>query len=221
LCSSTTAGIEIGDDRLRRNVVSETIASPPLDEIGADAHLWGIGAWLPAETSGLAAQDEESSKRWVTPVTSDTEQPQSTAPPINSWSFRKDRESSHPKSFLPLVTNSIFYYLRRHEPGCPISRSFFARCGGRPLVALLYLKRSSSHHFVRPTTLEPHRQRMQHSRIRLVPIPDRLLAYQPDIRQALHDGFEDFLTFCARQSRANAEMDSHSECDMFVVSTLD
>ena len=22
-----------------------------------------------------------------------------------------------------------------HEPGCPISRSFFARCGGRPLVA--------------------------------------------------------------------------------------
>ena len=31
---------------------------------------------LPAETSGLAAQDEESSKRWVTLVTSGTEQPQ-------------------------------------------------------------------------------------------------------------------------------------------------
>lgn len=38
-----TSGIEIGDDRLRRDIVSETIVSSPLAVTGAGVHI-GIGA---------------------------------------------------------------------------------------------------------------------------------------------------------------------------------
>jgi hypothetical protein len=39
LSSPATARIEIGDERLRRNIVSETIASPLVAVTGADVHL--------------------------------------------------------------------------------------------------------------------------------------------------------------------------------------